>query len=69
MHRDDRLYDACLVLDWNYTKRARNRGSAIFLHMTRTDKGPTAGCIGLDPALMARLLPRLLRGVCIAVLP
>jgi L,D-peptidoglycan transpeptidase YkuD (ErfK/YbiS/YcfS/YnhG family) len=69
MQRDDRLYDACLVLDWNYTKRARNRGSAIFLHMTREDLGPTAGCIAVDPMLFARLLPRLLRGVSIVVLP
>jgi L,D-peptidoglycan transpeptidase YkuD (ErfK/YbiS/YcfS/YnhG family) len=69
MQRDDRLYDACLVLDWNYTKRARNRGSAIFLHMSREDQGPTAGCIALDPALFTRLLPRLLRGVAICVLP
>lgn len=69
MLRDDRLYDACLVLDWNYTKRARNRGSAIFLHMTRVDGGPTAGCIAIDPVLFARLLPRLLRGVSIVVLP
>ncbi len=41
MLRSDRLYDICLVLDWNFTRRARNRGSAIFMHLTRPDGGPT----------------------------
>ena len=69
MRRADRLYDACLVLDWNFSTRSRNRGSAIFLHMTREDLGPTAGCIALDPAILRRLLPSLLRGVCLVVQP
>lgn len=67
MRRDDRLYDAILVLDWNFSRRSRNRGSAIFLHMARDDLGPTAGCIALDPALFRRLLPRLIRGVQLVV--
>ena len=56
MHRRDGLYDFCLVLDWNYFPRARNRGSAIFLHHCRPDGGPTVGCIALTPADMRRLL-------------
>lgn len=69
MLRPDRLYDVVLVLDWNITRRARNRGSAIFMHLTRPDGGPTQGCIALDPELMRRLLPRLFSGVTIEVLP
>jgi L,D-peptidoglycan transpeptidase YkuD (ErfK/YbiS/YcfS/YnhG family) len=69
MLRPDRLYDVCLVLDWNVTRRARNRGSAIFLHLTRPDGGPTEGCIAIDPALMRRLLPRLLSATAVTVKP
>jgi L,D-peptidoglycan transpeptidase YkuD (ErfK/YbiS/YcfS/YnhG family) len=58
-----------LVLDWNVTRRARNRGSAIFMHLTRPDGGPTHGCIALDPKLVRRLLPQLLAGITIRVLP
>lgn len=68
MRRDDRLYDVCLVLDWNLRPRSRRRGSAIFLHQTSPDRRPTAGCIALDPPLMRKLLPRL-TGRTIAVLP
>lgn len=69
MLRPDRLYDVCLVLDWNFTRRARNRGSAIFMHLTRPDGGPTEGCIAIDPELMRKLLPQLFSGVVIEVSP
>jgi L,D-peptidoglycan transpeptidase YkuD (ErfK/YbiS/YcfS/YnhG family) len=59
MRRDDRLYDICIVLDWNIIPRRRNRGSAIFLHLARPGYLPTEGCIALSPRDMARLLPLL----------
>lgn len=68
MARADRLYDVCLVLDWNYTRRCRNHGSAIFLHFSPVDMGPTAGCVGVKPAAMNFLLDRLTRRTVIRVL-
>lgn len=68
MHRDDTLYDICLVLDYNYSRRARYRGSAIFLHLT-ADKPHTAGCVALARAHMLQLLPRLTAGTLISILP
>ena len=59
MKRDDRLYDACLVLDWNIRPRRRNCGSAIFFHLARPGLTPTAGCVAVTAAAMARLLPHL----------
>ena len=61
MMRDDRLYDACLVLDWNIRPRRRSRGSAIFLHLARPGFGPTEGCIAVAAGTMRRLLPALSR--------
>lgn len=68
LHREDRLYDICLVLDWNLHPRARGRGSAIFLHVRRPDGGATEGCIALEPRLLRRLLPQL-DGRAIRVVP
>jgi L,D-peptidoglycan transpeptidase YkuD (ErfK/YbiS/YcfS/YnhG family) len=48
MARADHLYDIVGILDWNITRRALGRGSAIFLHQSRADRGPTAGCIALE---------------------
>lgn len=59
MMRDDRLYDVCLVLDYNIQPKARHIGSAIFFHLTRPDCGPTEGCVAIDPDHMRLLLPML----------
>jgi L,D-peptidoglycan transpeptidase YkuD (ErfK/YbiS/YcfS/YnhG family) len=59
MKRDDRLYDACLVLDWNISPRMRGRGSAIFFHLARPGFTPTQGCVAISRRTMARLLPLL----------
>lgn len=49
MMREDTLYDIVLELDWNRTPRRQGRGSAIFLHLSRSNGGPTAGCIAVSP--------------------
>lgn len=59
MRRADRLYDYCLVLDWNISPRRRGRGSAIFFHLTRPGFTPTQGCVAVTAKVMARLLPYL----------
>jgi L,D-peptidoglycan transpeptidase YkuD (ErfK/YbiS/YcfS/YnhG family) len=59
MARADRLYDTCIVLDYNIRPRRRGRGSAIFLHIARPGFAPTEGCIAVSPRLMKRLVPRL----------
>jgi L,D-peptidoglycan transpeptidase YkuD (ErfK/YbiS/YcfS/YnhG family) len=59
MRRDDSLYDACIVLDWNIRPRKRSRGSAIFFHLARPGFTPTQGCVAVTHQVMARLLPRL----------
>lgn len=45
--RQDAIYDVIGVLGWNDAPVQRGRGSAIFLHVTRSDYAPTDGCIAL----------------------
>ena len=59
MRRTDRLYDFCLVLDWNFSPRRRGRGSAILFHLARPGFTPTQGCVAVTEKVMARLLPYL----------
>ena len=65
--RKDALYDAVLVLDWNFRRRARGLGSAIFAHVARPGYAPTEGCIAFHPRDLARLLPLIGRGSVFAV--
>ncbi|RLQ89605.1 L,D-transpeptidase family protein [Notoacmeibacter ruber] len=62
MQRADRLYDCCIVLDYNFNTRIRQAGSAIFLHLAKPGYPPTQGCVALAPRDMARLLPYLHTG-------
>jgi L,D-peptidoglycan transpeptidase YkuD (ErfK/YbiS/YcfS/YnhG family) len=57
--RDDQLYDFVIELDHNTRPRVAGRGSAVFVHVARPNRSPTAGCV----ALGARELQRLLRSL------
>ena len=48
--RSDEVYDVIGVLGWNDAPVQRERGSAIFLHIARSDYAPTEGCIALARA-------------------
>ena len=47
MWRADGLYDVVLVVGYNDALVVPARGSAIFVHVARTDFSPTAGCVAL----------------------
>jgi L,D-peptidoglycan transpeptidase YkuD (ErfK/YbiS/YcfS/YnhG family) len=56
--RDDRLYDLVIEISHNTRPRVAGRGSAVFIHVARPDRGPTAGCVALDAKELRRLLGR-----------
>ena len=57
--RDDRLYDVLIELDHNTRPRVAGRGSAVFVHVARPNRAPTAGCVALGAKELRRLLERL----------
>ena len=46
LYRKDKKYDYFLVINYNIKKTLPNKGSAIFLHLTK-NYNQTAGCIAL----------------------
>ena len=46
LYRKDQKYDYLLVINYNIKKTFPNKGSAIFLHLTK-NYHQTAGCIAL----------------------
>ena len=46
LFRVDYKYNYLIVIKYNYLKTIPNKGSAIFIHLTKNYK-PTVGCIGL----------------------
>ena len=47
LHRYDHKYNYFILIKYNYNKTIKNKGSAIFLHLTKNYK-PTAGCIAIS---------------------
>ncbi|TPE52068.1 L,D-transpeptidase family protein [Amaricoccus solimangrovi] len=62
LRRADPMYDLVGVLDWNRHPVVPGRGSAIFLHLWRRPRRPTAGCVAFRGAdlvwILARWTPR-----------
>ncbi len=58
LRRGDRLYDIVLFSDWNWPEATPGAGSAIFVHLWRRPRFPTAGCIAFAHADLAWILTR-----------
>jgi L,D-peptidoglycan transpeptidase YkuD (ErfK/YbiS/YcfS/YnhG family) len=54
--RKDHLYDFIIEIDHNTRPRVAGRGSAVFVHLARPNRGPTAGCVALGGRELRRLL-------------
>ncbi len=59
LRRADPLYDIVLIIDWNWPRAERGRGSAIFIHAWRKPGHPTAGCVALAPDDLAWIVARI----------
>ena len=46
LYRKDYKYDLLILIKYNYKKVKRNKGSAIFLHLTK-DYSATKGCVAI----------------------
>ena len=60
LFRKDYKYNYLILIKYNYIKTIPNKGSAIFIHLTKNYK-PTAGCIGLlekDFKIMVKLIKK-----------
>lgn len=56
MWRADGVYDVVVVIGHNDDPPAPGLGSAVFVHLTRPERTPTAGCVALDAPDLERLL-------------
>jgi len=56
LYRKDNIYDLILVLNYNINPIIKNRGSAIFIHISKKNYKATAGCIALNRQDLIELL-------------
>lgn len=58
LRRADPLYDIVLFSDWNWPDARPGKGSAIFVHLWRRPRYPTAGCIAFSRPDLEWILAR-----------
>lgn len=59
LYREDDVYDLIVVPGHNDAPPVPGHGSAVFLHLARSDRGPTEGCVAVARAVLLKLLPQL----------
>ena len=69
LRREDHLYDLVLVLGFNDRPRVKGKGSAIFVHLARSDYAPTEGCIAFSRRDFSAVLAELRRDSVFLVTP
>ncbi len=53
-----KIYDLILVLNYNQNPTIKNKGSAIFMHLTK-DYKPTIGCVAIKEKDMRLIVSKL----------
>ncbi|RZO49964.1 MAG: transpeptidase [Candidatus Pelagibacterales bacterium] len=57
LFRKDKFYDIFINVKYNQNPAKKNRGSAIFLHLTNEKYKPTKGCIAILKKNFLKILP------------
>lgn len=58
-YRKDEIYDLIVVLDYNTKPTIKNKGSAIFIHITKNKYTKTLGCIALRKKHLIKILAQI----------
>ena len=57
LYRKDKIYDLFINIKYNSYPTIKNKGSAIFLHITDEKYKPTKGCVATSKNNFLRILP------------
>ena len=57
LYRKDKIYDLFINIKYNFCPIIREKGSAIFLHITDSKYKPTKGCIAISQIDFLKILP------------
>jgi L,D-peptidoglycan transpeptidase YkuD (ErfK/YbiS/YcfS/YnhG family) len=56
LYRKDNVYDLLVVLNYNMKPIIKNKGSAIFIHISRQNYKKTSGCVAIKKAHLMKLI-------------
>jgi L,D-peptidoglycan transpeptidase YkuD (ErfK/YbiS/YcfS/YnhG family) len=67
LYRHDNLYNLIVVLNYNIDPIIKNKGSAIFIHVTNNSYKKTKGCIALKEEDLIKLVSQVRKGTKIII--
>ena len=67
LYRKDNVYDLILVLNYNMNPTIKNKGSAIFIHVTRENYQSTQGCVALKKNNLIKLISKINNNIKIKI--
>ena len=57
LYRRDRIYDIFINVKYNHSPIVKEKGSAIFLHLSNKKYKPTSGCVAILKKNFLKILP------------
>ena len=67
LYRNDNLYDLIIVLSYNTSPIIKNKGSAIFMHITNNSYKKTKGCIALKKEHLIKIISKIKKNTKIKI--
>ena len=68
LFRKDNIYDIILVLNYNMNPIKKNKGSAIFIHISRKNYKSTKGCIAIKKVQLLGILKNIKKNTKIKII-
>ena len=67
LYKKENIYDIILVLNYNMSPIIKNKGSAIFIHVSKRNYKKTEGCIALKKIHLIKVLKELKNNTSIKI--
>ena len=67
LYKKENIYDIILVLNYNMSPIIKNKGSAIFIHVSKRNYKKTEGCVALKKIHLIKVLKELKNNTAIKI--
>ena len=67
LYKKENIYDIILVLNYNMSPIIKNKGSAIFIHVSKKNYKKTKGCVALKKIQILKILKELKNNTVIKI--
>ena len=67
LYKKEQTYDIIIVLNYNMNPIIKNRGSAIFIHISRKNYKKTEGCIALKKIDLLNIIQQIKKNTVVKI--